>query len=110
VSVLGPYNEHLVRDYAASELGLAVLLLAAAVWFERRLVLVAGAVFLAATVPHLAYHFTTTSHLGTADNLGTLGAFVLELVLVGIAMLAVSGRVARSANDPETPDTGGSNE
>ena len=36
---LGTYNEHLVRDYAASELGFAVLLVAAAIYFERRLVL-----------------------------------------------------------------------
>ena len=43
VSALGTYNEHLVRDYAAAELGFAVLLIAAAIWFERRLVLVAGA-------------------------------------------------------------------
>ncbi len=83
---LGPYNQHLVRDYAAAELGFAVLLLACVVWFERRLVLVAGAAFLAATVPHFAYHLTTTSHLGAVDNIGSLGGFVIELALVTGAM------------------------
>src|SRR5205085_1228019 len=53
VSALGPYDEHLVRDFAGTELGFAVLLACAAVWFERRLVLVAGAAFLAATLPHI---------------------------------------------------------
>src|SRR5947209_1838488 len=58
VSGLGVYNEHLVRDYAAAQLGFAVLLIAAAIWFQRRLVLATGAAFLAATLPHLAYHLT----------------------------------------------------
>ena len=40
---MGPYDQHLVRDFAAMELGFAVLLVCAAIWFERRLVLVAGA-------------------------------------------------------------------
>jgi hypothetical protein len=87
---LGTYNEHLVRDYAASELGFAVLLVAAAIYFERRLVLIAGAAFLVATIPHLAYHLTTTGSLSTADNVGSLGAFVLELVVVALAMVVAA--------------------
>ena len=86
VSALGTFNEHLVRDYAATELGFAVLLLAAAVWFERRLVLGAGLAFLAATVPHFIYHLTTTSSFSTSDNLASLGGFVLEIALVAVAM------------------------
>jgi hypothetical protein len=89
VSALGTYNEHLLRDYAAAELGFAVLLAAAAVWFERRLVLAAAVALLAAIVPHFAYHLTTTASLSSADNLGSLGGFVIELVLVsGAALLA----------------------
>ncbi len=90
MAALGPYNEHLLRDYAASELGLAVLLIGAAVWFSRRVVLLAGAAFLAATVPHFAYHLTTTGSFSTADNIGSLGAFVLELALVVMAMVIAS--------------------
>jgi len=86
---MGVYNEHLLRDYAAAELGFAVLLLAAAVLFERRLVLVAGAAFYAATVPHFAYHVTTTAMLSTTDNIASLGSFVIELALVAFAMVAV---------------------
>jgi hypothetical protein len=87
VSALGAYNEHLLRDYAGAELGFAVLLLAAAIWFERRLVLIAGVAFLAATLPHFIYHLTTTGHFSTADNLGSLGAFALEVVVVVAVML-----------------------
>lgn len=94
VSPLGPYNEHLVRDFAAMELGFAVLLAFAAVWFERRLVLAAGCAFIVATLPHFAYHLTTTGDLTTSDNLASLGGFVIELVLV----LAAMARVLRAPN------------
>jgi len=87
VAGLGPYNEHLVRDFAAASLGLAVLMLAAAISFGAQLVLVAGCAFLFATVPHFAYHLTTTDSLSTADDIASLGAFVVELMLVVVAML-----------------------
>jgi len=90
VSALGTYNEHLVRDFAAMELGFAVLLLSAAVWFERRLVLVAGASFLAATVPHFAYHLTTTESFSAADDAASLIGFAIEIALVIAAMLAAA--------------------
>jgi hypothetical protein len=99
VSAIGPYNEHLIRDYAASELGLALLVAAMALWFERRLVLVGGAAFLLATVPHFVYHLTTTDSLSTADNAASLGAFALELLVVAIAMVAV-GRGSVEPPDP----------
>jgi hypothetical protein len=89
ISALGPYNEHLVRDFAAAELGLAVLLLAAAVWFTRTLVLAAGIAFLAATIPHFIYHLTTTGSFSTADNIASLGGFGLEVALIGLAMSVV---------------------
>jgi hypothetical protein len=96
VAPLGVYNEHLLRDYAAAELGFAVLLACAAIWFERRLVLVAGAAFLAATLPHFAYHLTTTETLSTTDNTLSLGSFLLELMLVTWAMVAVTKQPERS--------------
>ena len=90
VSALGPYNEHLVRDFAGAELGFALLLLAAAWRFGRTLVLVAGASFLVANLPHFAYHLTTTGSFKTADNIASLGGFVVEFVVVGLAMAAAS--------------------
>ena len=96
IAPLGLFNEHLVRDYAAAELGFGVLLACAAIWFERRLVLVAGAAFLAATVPHFAYHLTTTDHLSATDNTVSLGSFLLELMVVVWAMVAVVMQPERS--------------
>jgi hypothetical protein len=94
VAALGPYNEHLVRDFAGMELGFAVLLLAAAIWFGRRLVLIAGTAFLTATVPHFAYHLTTTESFSTTDNTASLVGFAVEIGLVLAAML-LSGREGR---------------
>jgi hypothetical protein len=101
VAALGPYNEHLVRDYAAAEIGFAVLLICMAVWFaERRLVLAGGLAFLAANLPHLAYHLTTTGSFGTADNIASLGSFVLEMAVVAAAM-----RVAWHQTPPATKES-----
>jgi len=93
VSALGTYNEHLVRDFAAAELGFAVLLICAAIWFERRLVLVAGGAFLLATLPHFAYHLTTTDSFRTADNAASLAGFAIELAVVAAGMVAVTTRL-----------------
>ena len=98
VSELGVYNQHLVRDFAAAELGFAVLLLGAAIWFGRTVVLIAGTAFLTATIPHFAYHLTTTGSFSTADDVASLGGFVLEIAVVAGAMLIASGNlVADSA-------------
>ncbi len=96
VAALGPYNEHLVRDYAGAELGFAVLLAIAAWWFSQRIVLAAGAAFLAGTLPHFAYHLTTTSKFGAVDNAGSLGAFMLEMAVVAAAVLVVKQPPPRS--------------
>jgi hypothetical protein len=103
VAAIGTYNEHLVRDYAASELGLAVLVAAMALWFERRLVLVGGAAFLLATIPHFIYHLTTTGSLSTADNAASLVGFTLELLIVAIAMVGVGHESAKSRNPQRSP-------
>jgi hypothetical protein len=90
ISELGAYNQHLVRDYAATELGFAVLLFSAAIWFDRRVVLIAGVAFLSTTLPHFAYHLTTTSSFTAGDNAASLGGFMLEIVLVYGAMVSAA--------------------
>src|SRR3954471_8478911 len=69
VNGLPPYNEHLERDFGAAGLGLAVLAGVAAVWWtERGLLLAPALAFPPASLPHLIYHLTTTSHYSTSDN------------------------------------------
>lgn len=103
ISALGVYNEHLIRDFAAAELGFAVLLACAAVWFERRLMLIAGAAFVAATLPHFAYHMTTTDAFSTADDAASLTGFAAELAVV-IAAMGLVSRTPRVTPAPKTPE------
>src|SRR3982751_1263668 len=69
VSALPPFNEHLLRDFGAANLTIAVVLLGAALFMERRLVQVAVVAFLLGALPHFIYHLTTTDSLSTSDNI-----------------------------------------
>src|SRR3954452_892233 len=71
VSPLGPYDEHLVRDVGALSLALPVVLVAALVSLDRRLVLVAGLAYLAWSVPHLVFHLTADDVLSTGDRIAS---------------------------------------
>lgn len=84
VSTLSPYNEHLVSDYGAMNLALGVLLVAVAVFLERRLVQVALVVWLAYAAPHFVFHLGQVHHFSLFDNLLQLGAlgFVVLLPLI----------------------------
>ncbi len=77
VSTLGPYNEHLVRDYGALNLAMAVLLWAAGILLERRLVQVALVTWLVFEVPHFIFHLGQTHHFPTGSNLAQLGGLAV---------------------------------
>jgi hypothetical protein len=96
VSALPPYNEHLERDFGAAALGLALLAVLAAYWMEKRLVQAAGITLLAAGLPHLAYHLTTTGHYSTADNIGSLTGLALDTVLPLLLLYLASDRAQRA--------------
>ena len=81
VSSLGPYDEHLVRDVGAFNLGLFVVGVFAIVTLERRLVQASLAASAASQVPHLAFHASETGALSTGDNVASLGALALTVVL-----------------------------
>jgi hypothetical protein len=81
VAPLGPYDEHLVRDVGAFELGLFVVVLFALVTLERRLVQAALAASLVSGLPHLIYHLTATGPLSTADNVLSLAGLALPVVI-----------------------------
>ena len=90
VSALPPFNEHLLRDFGAANLTIALVLLGAAFFCERRLVQVAVVAFFVGALPHLIYHLTTSDHYSTSDNIWSLGGFVVELlVAVGVWWLTV---------------------
>ena len=101
VSALPPFNEHLERDFGAAALGLTILAALSAYWMERRLVQAAAISLLAAGLPHLIYHMTTTSHYSTGDNVASLFGLSLD-VLLPLAVLYLAsdraqGRVRRDS-------------
>jgi hypothetical protein len=94
VAPLGPYDEHLVRDVGAFELGLTIVALFAIVTLERRLVQAALLAFLVSGIPHLVYHLSNTGPLTTADNLISLAGLALGVV-VPVALLPLTRERAR---------------
>jgi hypothetical protein len=89
VSTLGPYDEHLVRDYGALNLALGILVVATAIFLEQRLTRVALVAWLGYAVPHFVYHTTLTEHFSPFDNVGQLGSLGLQ-VLLPLVLLLVS--------------------
>lgn len=80
VALLPPYNEHLMRDVGALNLGLAVVIGVAAVTAERRLARIALVAYLVWAVPHFVFHATHLHHY-------TLGDAVGQTITLGIAAL-----------------------
>ena len=84
VDLTPPFSEHLFRDFGGATLGLAVVLIAAAVWTERRLVVVALLAYLAFSAPHLVFH------LGHLDGASGSAATALVVVLAASVMLPLA--------------------
>lgn len=105
ISTLGPYNEHLVRDYGAMNLVLGVLLVSAALFLERRLTQVALLTYLAFATPHFVFHAAQTHHFSLLHNalqLGSLGLLVLlPVALLILTTLSVAHIRVKSAERPE---------
>jgi hypothetical protein len=106
VSTLGPYDEHLVRDYGALNLALGILLVGAAIVLERRLTLVALVSWLGYAAPHFLYHTTLTEHFSLVDDAAQLTSLGLQVVLP-LALLAVAVRT-RHRHGPPAARTSGS--
>src|SRR4051794_41210101 len=81
VAPLGPYDEHLVRDVGAFQLGLLVVGLFALVTLERRVVQAALVAAVVSGLPHLIYHLTATEPLSTGDNLLSLAGLAVPVVI-----------------------------
>jgi hypothetical protein len=98
VSTLGPYNEHLVRDVGAFELGLLVVAVYAAVTLERHAVQAALLALLVSSVPHLLYHVGNTAGLSTGDNVVSLLGISLGVV-IPLGLLPLTRRRGAAALD-----------
>jgi hypothetical protein len=89
VSLLPPYNEHLVTDVGGLYLGFALLLGWAARTLERTLVRTVCVAWLLTASLHLIFHADHLEGFGTADAIAEIVSLALLLVPPPIAIWAV---------------------
>jgi hypothetical protein len=99
VEALPAYNEHLVRDVGSLFLATAVVLAAAAIWLERRLVIVALVSFLVFSVPHTTYHLLNLQGISIGDA-------IAESVLLVLTVIAPLGLLIAILRRPTAPPGG----
>lgn len=97
-AVDGPYNEHLVRDFGALNLALAVVTVAALVVRTKPAVRTAAGAWLAFQVPHFLYHVRNLDVYGTADAVASQSALALTIVVS--AALLWRPQAVRRASTP----------
>ncbi len=88
ISTDGPFNEHLLRDFGALNLALAVLALLAALWMQRSLVIATAVSVLVYGVPHLIYHLFNGHGESTVNQLALYGGLALGPVLAAAILVA----------------------
>lgn len=81
ISVDGPYNEHLIRDFGALNLSLATVFVIAAISLNATVVRSACIAALVWGVPHLTYHLFNTDGLEAGDLVASLGGLGLFAAL-----------------------------
>jgi hypothetical protein len=101
VDLTPPYSEHLFRDFGGATLGLGIVLAAAAIWPETRLVIVALVAFLAFSAPHLAFHLGHL-HGATPAEAVVLTSGLTALVVLPLALIGVAA--ARARRNSRTSD------
>jgi len=81
VAAYPSYSEHLVRDVGGLFVGSGVLLLFAAAWLTRPLLIAALVSWLLFSVPHTIYHLLELSELSTGDAIAEAVSLAATVVL-----------------------------
>jgi hypothetical protein len=84
VSLLPPYNEHLIRDVGELNLALTVVLAAAALTGQRLLSVVAVIAAAVYAVPHAVFHMFHLEGFPTVDAVTQTIGIALQLVVIVI--------------------------
>jgi hypothetical protein len=92
VSLAPPYSEHLMRDYGAMNLALAVVSLIAAITMEQLMVRAALAAYLVFAIPHLLFHLTHHQHYTTTAAVTETTALVVAALLPAALLALTRGR------------------
>ena len=80
VDLAPPFSEHLMRDFGGANVALGIIVVAVAVWLEKRYVVLVLLAYLAFSIPHLAFH---VSHLHGASDVD----IAFQVVSLGLAVL-----------------------
>ena len=99
VALLPAYNEHLVRDFGAMNLAMAVVFGVAAVTLDRRLATTALAAYLVFALPHLLFHLQHLEPFGTFDAV----AQVVTLAVAAVLPLPLLALLHRTRARPPSP-------
>jgi hypothetical protein len=106
ISSLGPYQEHLVRDFGALYLALGLLLGFGALSLDRLLVKAVLWASLVFQVPHFIFHVANTEPLTAASNIVNLVLLGLGLVLTAMLLGLVSRRESATVSEPAAIEGG----
>jgi hypothetical protein len=104
VSLAPPYSEHLMRDYGAMNLALAVVTLVAAVTMEQLMVRAALTAYLVFAIPHLLFHVTHHQHYTAKAAVSETAALVVA-ALLPVVLLALTGERPLVGAPPGRPPT-----
>lgn len=93
VDLIPPYSEHLMRDYGAMNLSLALVFGVAAITMELRMVRIVLGAYLLFAIPHLIFHLTHLEHF-------TMEAAVWQTIVLTVAVLLPVGLLILTAWRP----------
>jgi hypothetical protein len=82
---LGPYNEHMLRDFGGLNLALASAAAVAAIALTRSAAACATAAWEAYSLPHLGFHAAHTAPYSVGDNVLNLLVLALAVAVPAIA-------------------------
>lgn len=88
VSTLGPFNEHLARDFGSALAGLGVIAVLAGLSNSRTAVRGVMTGFVLFGVPHLVYHLSTFDEFSVASALTQLAALTLFVAVPAFLLTA----------------------
>lgn len=89
VNLVPPFSEHLMRDYGAMNLSLALVFVVAAITMDLRMVRIALGAYLLFAIPHLIFHLTHLEHFTMAAAVGQTIALTIA-VLLPVALLILT--------------------
>jgi 4-carboxymuconolactone decarboxylase len=105
VAALPSYSEHLVRDIGGLFLATGVLLLIAAVWLERRLVIAALVTWLLFAVPHTVYHLFNLEPFSTGDAIANVLTLATTVAIpIGLLVLLARTHTVRRPTAAGAPN------